>query len=94
VVTFTPGERAHGIHWKGGWECPRAGLDAAEKRKCLTLPGLDLQSLGDPALSQLLYRLSYLDRYLNFEGTALKPEDGGSRVIRNVGNSLPKQHGV
>jgi hypothetical protein len=28
---FTPGERAPGIHWIGGWVDPRAGLDDVEK---------------------------------------------------------------
>jgi hypothetical protein len=32
---FTPGERASGIHWIGGWVGPRAGLDDVEKRKSL-----------------------------------------------------------
>jgi hypothetical protein len=36
---------------------PRAGLDDVEKRKFLTIPGLELQPLGSPALSQSLYRL-------------------------------------
>jgi hypothetical protein len=35
---------------------PRAGLDDLEKRKVLTLPGLELQPLGRPARSQSLYR--------------------------------------
>jgi hypothetical protein len=39
---FTPEERAPGTHWIGGWVGPRAGLDDTEKRKFLTLPGLDL----------------------------------------------------
>jgi hypothetical protein len=30
---FTPGERAPGAHWTGGWVGPRAGLDAMENRK-------------------------------------------------------------
>jgi hypothetical protein len=30
---FTPGERAYGTHWIGGWLDPRAGLDDMEKRK-------------------------------------------------------------
>jgi hypothetical protein len=30
---FTPGERAPGTHWIGGWVDPRAGLDDVEKRK-------------------------------------------------------------
>jgi hypothetical protein len=39
---------------------PRAGLDNVEKRIFLILPGLELRSLGRPARSQSLYRLSYL----------------------------------
>jgi hypothetical protein len=50
-VWFTPGERAPGTHWKGGWVNPRAGLDYFEKRKFLTLPGLELRHLGRPARS-------------------------------------------
>jgi hypothetical protein len=37
---FTPGERAAGTHWIGGWVDPRARLDDVENRKFLTLPGL------------------------------------------------------
>jgi hypothetical protein len=37
----------------------KAGLEDVEKRKFLTLPGLELQTLGHPARSQSLYRLSY-----------------------------------
>jgi hypothetical protein len=58
---YTPGERAPGTLWIGGWVDPRAGLDDVEKRKFLTLPGLELRPLGRPARSQLLYRLSYPD---------------------------------
>jgi hypothetical protein len=55
---FTPGERASGTHWIGGWvDLPRAGLDTAKKRKFLTLPGLELRPLGRPARSQSLSRL-------------------------------------
>jgi hypothetical protein len=28
---FTPGERALGTHWIGGWVDPKAGLDGMEK---------------------------------------------------------------
>jgi hypothetical protein len=35
----------------------RGGLDAVEKRKFLTLPGLELRPLDRPARSQSLYRL-------------------------------------
>jgi hypothetical protein len=30
---ITPGERARGTHWIGGWVGPRAGLDAVGMRK-------------------------------------------------------------
>jgi hypothetical protein len=39
---FTLEERAPGTHWLGGWVDPRAGLEDLEKRKFLTLPGLEL----------------------------------------------------
>jgi hypothetical protein len=48
---FTPGERAPGTHWIGGWVDLRAGLYDLEKRKFLTLPGLELRPLGLPARS-------------------------------------------
>jgi hypothetical protein len=48
---FTPGERAPGIHWIGGWVDLRAGLDDLEKRKFLTLPGLELRPVNRPARS-------------------------------------------
>jgi hypothetical protein len=48
---FTPGERAPGTHWIGGWVDPRAGLDDLEMRKFLTLQGLELRPLGRPARS-------------------------------------------
>jgi hypothetical protein len=38
---------------------PRTGLDDVEKRKFVTLPGLELQPLGRPVPSQSLYRLRY-----------------------------------
>jgi hypothetical protein len=36
---------------------PRGGLEDVEKRKFLTLSGLELRPLGRPARSQSLYRL-------------------------------------
>jgi hypothetical protein len=56
---LTPVERAPGTHWIGGWVDPTAGLDDVEKRKFLTLPGLEVRPLGRPARNQSLYRLSY-----------------------------------
>jgi hypothetical protein len=47
----TPGERAPGTHWIGSWVDPGAGLDDLEKRKLLTLPGLEPRPLGRPARS-------------------------------------------
>jgi hypothetical protein len=56
---FIPGERAPGTHWIGGPVDARASSDDVEKKKVFTLPGLELRSLGHPAPSQSLYRLSY-----------------------------------
>jgi hypothetical protein len=38
---------------------PIVDLDDVEKRKFLTLPGLELRPLSRPARSQFLYRLRY-----------------------------------
>jgi hypothetical protein len=54
---FSPRER--GTHWIGGWVGHRAGLDDVEKRKFLTLPGLEVRPLGRPARSPSLHRLRY-----------------------------------
>jgi hypothetical protein len=59
LAALLPMERALGTHWIGGWVDPRVGLDNMEKRKFLTLPGLELQPLSRPAHSQLLYQLCY-----------------------------------
>jgi hypothetical protein len=48
-----------GTHWIRGWVEPRARLDDVEKRKFLTLLGLEFRPLGRPARSQSLYRLRY-----------------------------------
>jgi hypothetical protein len=68
VVSFMPRplypqEKAPGTHWIGGWVKPRAGLDEMEKRKFLTLLGLELRPLGRPARSESLYRLRYPGSY-------------------------------
>jgi hypothetical protein len=56
---FTPGERALGIHWIGGWVDPRTGGDDVENREFSTLPLLEIRPLGRPARSRSLYRLRY-----------------------------------
>jgi hypothetical protein len=38
---------------------PRAGLDDVEKRKFLSIPGLEHRPLDRPSRSQSLYRLRY-----------------------------------
>jgi hypothetical protein len=45
---FTPGERAPGTHFIGEWVSPTASIYGVEERKFLTLPGLELWSLGHP----------------------------------------------
>jgi hypothetical protein len=45
---FTPGKRASGTRWIGGWVGPRAGLDAMDRRKIL--PPQD--SNTDPSVVQ------------------------------------------
>jgi hypothetical protein len=53
---FTLWERAPGSLWRGGWVGHRTGPDDVEKKKFLTLLGLELRPLGRPARSQSLYR--------------------------------------
>jgi hypothetical protein len=50
-VRFTLRERAPGIHWIGGRVDPKAGLHDVEKRKFLTLLGLELRPLGRPVVA-------------------------------------------
>jgi hypothetical protein len=67
-AALPPGDIAPGIHWIGGWVDPRAGLEDVGKKKFLTLPGLELRTLGRPARSQSLYRLRYpASRMFQFE---------------------------
>jgi hypothetical protein len=42
---FAPREIASGTHWIGGWVGPRTDLDM-EKKKILSLPGLELQPVA------------------------------------------------
>jgi hypothetical protein len=65
---FTPGERAPGTHWIGGWVGPRAVPYAVVKRK---IPSsrreLNPRTLIVQLVAQSLYRLSYhgscIDQY-------------------------------
>jgi hypothetical protein len=56
---FTSGETAPGTHWIGDWVSPRDRLDDVEKRKFLTVLGLEPRTHCRPAHSQSLYRLRY-----------------------------------
>jgi hypothetical protein len=60
-----PGRFTPGTHWIGGWVDPRTGLDEMEKRKFLTISGLELRPLGRTARSQSLYRLRYPGSRIN-----------------------------
>jgi hypothetical protein len=60
-----PGRFTPGTHWVGGWVVPTAGLDGMEKRKFLTLTGLELRPVGRPARSQSVYRLCYPRSHVN-----------------------------
>jgi hypothetical protein len=53
------GKRVYSTHWIRRWVDPRAGLHDVEKRKFLTLQGLEMRLLSRRARSQSLYRLSY-----------------------------------
>jgi hypothetical protein len=56
---FKPEERDRDTHWIGGWVDRRVVLDNMEKRKLLTLSGLELRPLSRASRSQSLYRLRY-----------------------------------
>jgi hypothetical protein len=66
---------------------PRAGLDGVEKRKFLTLVGLELQPLGHPAHSQLLYQIHYpgsllfIYAYLKIDFDDSNGQRGGRPVL-------------
>jgi hypothetical protein len=61
LLPLYPREGAPGTHWIESWVDPRAGLEEVGKRKSLTIPGLELRSLGRPAHSQSLCRMRYPD---------------------------------
>jgi hypothetical protein len=59
---FIPGEMAASTRLIGVWVSPSARLDNVVKSKLLTLPGLEVRSIGRPDLSQPLYRIRYHGR--------------------------------
>jgi hypothetical protein len=56
-VASRPEETALCNNCVGCWVGPRAGLDDVEKRKFLTVPGLELRSLGPLARSPSVFFL-------------------------------------
>jgi hypothetical protein len=62
----------------------RAGLDNAEKRTCLFLPGLELRQFERLARSQSLYRLRYPGSYYRYLVTQNNRKSRGvsNRVFR------------
>jgi hypothetical protein len=60
---FISWERTSGTHLTGGWVDPRAGLNYLEKRKFMTLSGLELWPFSRPDRRQSLYRLHYRGSY-------------------------------
>jgi hypothetical protein len=61
---------------------PRTGLDDVKRRKILTLPGLELRTIGHPARSQSLYQLLYPG--VVFQKRTLYPSSGmkGKKLTR------------
>jgi hypothetical protein len=69
VVSFMPWplyprEKIRGTHWIAVLVDLRACMDDVEKRKFLTLPGLELRLFGRSARSQSLYYLRYPGTYI------------------------------
>jgi hypothetical protein len=50
---FTPGERAPGTHWIGGWVGPRAGLDSMKKRAAIPTEPTNLLGAHNSLANQL-----------------------------------------
>jgi hypothetical protein len=72
---FTPWERAPVTHSIGGLVGPRAGLDDAENRKFLTLPGLELRAIVQPVASRYTeYAIPVTIQYLS----------GGTEEIQEI----------
>jgi hypothetical protein len=60
VVSFMPllvyaRESAPSTRWIGSWVGPRSGLDHVERRKFLTLPGLEVRPLFHPKFYPIFF---------------------------------------
>jgi hypothetical protein len=88
---FTSGRKSPLTHWIGSCVSPRARLDDAEKRKFLTLTGLELRPLGHSTRSQSLYRLRYPGFPLGlcfFPPSSLLPHLGACSRFWSIGLSV------
>jgi hypothetical protein len=63
---ITARERDPINHWIGDWVGPRTGLDDVEKRKLLTVPGLEFRPIYRLTHSQSLYRVRYANSFKVF----------------------------
>jgi hypothetical protein len=83
---FTTGERAPGTHWIGELGGSQSLSGRVEKRKFLTLPGLELRPLAHPARSQSLYRLrsNTWNKHRNTQRDYIKAFILGSLFILNI----------
>jgi hypothetical protein len=78
MVSFTPrplypGEEASVTHWLGDWVSPEAGLDGMEKRKFLTLLGVELRPHVREARNQSLYEATATRAQLLIGPSAIIP---------------------
>jgi hypothetical protein len=82
-LCFSPGKRAIGTHWTGGWVGHRAGLDTDAREKILSpLPGIEPQSPRRPVRSQTLYWLSYPAHDLQPSGCKYEFKVSGVTALR------------
>jgi hypothetical protein len=77
----------------GGSVGLRTGLDDMEKRKIVTLPGLEFRPLGHPVRSHSLYRLSYPVRTYSVlsKSSKIRLLYGPGHIIICVGNLIEKE---
>jgi hypothetical protein len=68
----TSGAISSSTHWIRGWVDTRAGLYDVEKRKFLTVSGLEFRPLDRPARSQSLYQLKMNLRLRRVEARSSK----------------------
>jgi hypothetical protein len=80
----TPGGRARGTDWIGCWVGPRTDLDYVEKRKFLTLPGLEIRPLCRPARSQSAYRYAIPAPRLRPKAIKLIVSQGCVSLVRKI----------